>query len=65
MAPWLHSSRPPHFGISKKKITPFVCAPFVQVCVFNPVVCAQPLPKLFNFQCGGAGDMLSSPNTEF
>jgi len=25
------------------------------VCAFNPVVFAQPLPKLFNFQSGGGG----------
>jgi len=54
-----------NFGISKKKITPFVCALFVLVCDFNPVVYAQPLPKLFNFQSGVVGDMLSPPTMEF
>ena len=33
------------------------------VCAFIPVVCAQPVSELLNFQGGGAGDMLSPPTT--
>ena len=40
-----------------------VCASFVLVCAFIPVVCAQPVSELLNFQGGGAGDMLSPPTT--
>jgi len=40
----------------RTKLTPFVCSLFMKVCTLNPVVYAQSLLKIYNFQSGRYGD---------
>jgi len=39
------------------ELFPFVGASHAMVCAFNPVVCVQFLPKLFNFQSWKLGTL--------